>query len=169
MLASTIAITLVIHFADLAGAPPSVVGDAKHAVEDILRDIDVTVTWAETPDARHGASNVVRLTMVPYEGGTLRSRDGAVMGAATRTALGTGVAWVYYQRVREEANRHAVPLARLLACVMAHEIGHVVLAAPGHESAGLMRAAWNTADFHRASAGRLRFAAAVRRRLRTST
>ena len=152
---SAAAITLVIHLANLSGAPPSVVREAQSAVSDILADIDVAVDWSEA-SATSGA-NAIRLTMLPYEGGALQTRDGAIMGAASRTARGTGIAWVYYRRVLEEAEHYAVPPARVLACVMAHEIGHLVLASNGHDADGLMRAVWNKSDFRRASTGRLRF------------
>ena len=158
MLIPAAAITLFIQLVDLAGAPPPVVRDAKAAVEEILVDLDMTVEWTQTSDAVRARPNAIRVTMLPYEGGALRSHEGAVMGAAARTPLGTGVAWVYYQRVLEEADHHAVSPARLLACVIAHEIGHLVLTSPGHEPDGLMRAVWNAADFRRASVGRLRFA-----------
>jgi hypothetical protein len=98
-----LAITLVIHFADLAGVPPPVVRETKSALVQILADIDVTVEWSQPSDAVHAASNVIRLTVLPYEVGGLRSTAHAVMGAATRTPLGTGVAWVYYRRVLEQS------------------------------------------------------------------
>lgn len=142
--------------------------EAQQAVADILADIDVTVDWNQASGATAGGSHVFRLTMLPYEGGALRSHDGPVMGTATRTDMGTGIAWVYYRRVLEEADRHLVPPSRLLACVIAHEIGHLVLASPGHDPDGLMRAVWRAADFRRASIGRLRFAAPARRPLRVN-
>jgi hypothetical protein len=166
VLVGAVAITVIIQFTNLAAAPAPVVREAQQAVGDILSDIDVAVEWHQAPGSTPGGSQVVRLTMVPYEGGALRSHDGPVMGTATRTPMGTGIALVYYKRVLEEADRHLVPPVRLLACVIAHEIGHIVLASSGHEPDGLMRAVWTAADFRRVSLGRLRFAAAVQRRLR---
>ena len=166
MLISTAALTIVIQFANLAGTPPASVREAQESVAVMLADIDVTVEWTQATNAAPGGSQVIRLTMLPYEGGALQSHERSVMGAATRTALGTGVAWVYYQRVLEQAAHYDVPPARLLACVMAHEIGHLVLASPDHERDGLMRGVWNAADFRRASIGQLRFATEIRRQLR---
>jgi hypothetical protein len=163
VLLHAIAITLVVHLTNLAGAPMPIVRDAQHAVAEILADIDVTVDWTEGSGSEPGGSRVVRLTMLPYESGALRSHDGLVMGTAAHTVKGSGLAWVYYQRVVEEADHHRVSPSRLLACVIAHEIGHLVLASPGHEPDGLMRAVWSAADFRRASIGRLRFTSAARR------
>jgi hypothetical protein len=158
VLTSAAAIVLVIQLVNLADVPPPLVREAKPLVEDVLRDIDVTVEWAGPSGAARGDAPIVRLTIVPREGGALRLREGSVMGAATRTPLGTGVAWVYYQRVLDESERYSVSVSRLLACVIAHEIGHLVRASPDHEPDGLMRAVWTAADFRRASTGGLRFA-----------
>ena len=157
MLLPALAITVVVHIADLAGVPPPVLREAKAAAADILADIDVRVEWADASEPPAPASPLIRLTILMHEGGALRSRDRSVMGAAVRTAMGTRVAWVYYERVRQEAARHLVPAARVLACAIAHEIGHLVQPSPGHVADGLLRAAWTAADFRRASAGRLRF------------
>jgi hypothetical protein len=164
VLLSAFAITLVIQFTDLAGVPPPVVSDTKTAVAAILADIDVIVEWVSGAGSMPTGSRVIRLTVLPHEGGALQSPSRAVMGVAARTAMGTGVAYVYYQRVLEEADRYFVPQARLLACAMAHEIGHLVQASPKHEPDGLMKAEWTAADFRRASTGRLRFTARFRTR-----
>jgi hypothetical protein len=158
MLLPAFAITVVVQFANLAGVPPAVVREAKAAAADVLADIDVTVEWADAFESVPAGTAVIRLTLLRREGGTLQSREGAVLGAAVRTQLGSRFAWVYYERVRQEADRHLVPTARLLACAMAHEIGHLVQVSPGHDREGLMRAVWTAADFRRASTGRLRFA-----------
>jgi hypothetical protein len=50
-----------------------------------------------------------------------------------------------------------VPVSRLLACAIAHEIGHLLQTEPAHEPSGLMRAVWTRTDFRQLSAGRLRF------------
>lgn len=152
-----IAITVFIQLVDLANVPPSVMREAKAAVADIFADIDVTIEWAGPSESAPAGVHVVRLTLLKHEGGILQSHDGAVLGAAIRTAMGTRLAWVYYERVLQKADRHLVPPARLLACAMAHEIGHLVQSSPSHDPDGLMRAMWTSADFRRASIGRLRF------------
>lgn len=156
MLVPALALALIVQVVDLAHVPPPVVREAKAAVADILRDLDVDIEWAPASDAARGP-NVIRVTILSYETGALRAHERAVMGSASRTAFGTAVAWVYYQRVVEEADSHVVPPARLLACVIAHEIGHLVLPSPGHTPDGLMRAVWTAPDFRRASTGDLRF------------
>jgi hypothetical protein len=45
----------------------------------------------------------------------------------------------------------------ILGHAIAHEIGHVLLGSSEHSSSGLMRAQWNQANWHLASAGLLTF------------
>lgn len=155
------ALTLVIQLSNLSGASDVVVRDAQSEVVTILRDIGIDAEWTAPSDP--GAStrrDLVHVNLVPYETGSLTHAPHQVLGAATRTALGTRVALVFYQRVLQEADAYAVPPARVLACAIAHEIGHLLQTTPSHEADGLMRAVWTRADFVRVSAGRLRFSPA---------
>ena len=79
------------------------------------------------------------------------------MGAAVRTENGNALAYVFYQRVRAEAERYDVSTAQVLACTIAHELGHLLLPIRAHSPEGLMRACWSRAEFHRADHGELRF------------
>src|SRR5262245_29920780 len=101
---STLALTIVIHVVNLAGAPDPVVREAQAEVVAMLDDIGVAVEWAREPatPARPGA---ILLTLLPNEAGALQHTARPVLGAATRTALGTRVAWVFYTRVVEESDR----------------------------------------------------------------
>ena len=47
----------------------------------------------------------------------------------------------------------------MLACAIAHELGHLLLPTAGHSDLGLMRAWWDRDDFGRAERGQLRFSA----------
>ncbi len=157
MISSIIALTFVIQFANLAGAPDAVVRDAQAGVADILGDIDVQVQWIAPSDPVASRERTLHLTLLRYEAGALKQTNHQVLGAATRTEFGTGIALVFFQRVVEEADAYAVPVSRVLACAIAHEIGHLLQSEPAHEPSGLMRAVWTRADFRKLSAGRLRF------------
>ena len=78
MLLSALAITVVIHVADLAGVPPPVLREAKTAAADILADIDVKVEWADASDSPATASHLIRLTILKHDGGALRVTDPVV-------------------------------------------------------------------------------------------
>jgi hypothetical protein len=66
-----------------------------------------------------------------------------VLGTAYPSEKGAGYfAYVFYDRVQEVAQRRSLGHA-LLADVMAHEIGHLLLGSPAHSASGIMCAHWN--------------------------
>src|SRR5262249_38908584 len=123
--------------------------------------------WARGPAAVDDA-DVVRVVILPNETGVLRRASDTVMGAALRTAGGSRVIYVFYERVRAEAERYDVSTALVLACAMAHELGHLLLPAPGHSRDGLMRPCWTRDDFQRASQGTLRFSSEQAKQIRAA-
>ena len=154
-----VALTIVIHLTNIAGVPATVMRDAQQQVIEMFRDAGVDVRWSADGCSRRDAG-AVRLTLLPYETGALQRDHRAILGAAMPSSDGIGTAWVFYNRVGREADRHGVAIAPVLASAIAHEIGHLLQRTPGHADRGLMRAAWNHADYLRAINGRLRFSAA---------
>jgi hypothetical protein len=153
-------LSIVIHVTNIAAAPPAILRDAQQQVAEMFRDAGVDVRWAAECEPLRGHAGAVRLTLLPYETGALQRDHRAVLGAAMPSANGVGTAWVFYGRIAREAERHGVALTPVLASAIAHEIGHLLQATPGHTDRGLMRAAWNRDDYLRAGNGRLRFSAA---------
>jgi hypothetical protein len=151
-----LSIALVLQLHNLAGAPPAVVDDARAELTRMYRQLGVAAEW-DRADAGATSSEIVRVVVLPNETGRLRASGETVMGAAVRTPGGTRVIYVFYQRVRVEAERYDVSTALVLACAMAHELGHLLLPGDGHSSSGLMRPCWSRDDFQRADQGRLRF------------
>ena len=158
-MAAVVALTIVIHLTNIAGVPATVMRDAQQQVIEMFRDAGVDVRWSADGCSRRDAG-AVRLTLLPYETGALQRDHRAILGAAMPSSDGIGTAWVFYNRVEREAERHGVAIAPVLASAIAHEIGHLLQRTPGHADRGLMRAAWNHADYLRAINGRLRFSAA---------
>ena len=155
---ASLTLAVIVHFVNLAGAPSAVVRDAQTEAAAMFRDVGVEVVWADdVSSARYGSSESVRVTLLPYEIGALRGGDRTVLGAATRTDSGSGVAWVFYRRVESESVRNDVAVARILACAMAHEIAHLLQSSPAHADEGVMRAVWRRGDYARAARGLLRF------------
>src|SRR5262249_35973670 len=70
---------------------------------------------------------------------------------------GSRIAYVFYRRVQAEAERYVVSTPFVLACAIAHEVGHLLMPGGGHSRDGIMRACWNRDDFHRADQSALRF------------
>jgi hypothetical protein len=151
------AAALVLQISNFSGAPPAVVRHAQEEVTRVYADIGVPLDWSEPSHARADQQGVIRFVLLPYETGDLRRSEQQVMGAAVRTPGGSAVAYVFYQRVQAEAERYRVSTALVLACAMAHELGHLLLAAATHAPTGLMRACWSRDEFNRAEQGQLRF------------
>ena len=151
---AVIAFTLVVHVTNLSDVPRPLMLAAEATVETMFRHAGIEIAWVDDPagESRHVAT---RLIILPRGGGSIGNRFDAILGAAARPAEGVATAWVFFERVEEHADRHAVPLDRLLACTIAHELGHVVQRSPGHSDRGLMRASWGSVEYRRAALGRL--------------
>jgi hypothetical protein len=152
-----LSIALVLQLHNLAGAPPAVVEGAASELTRVCRELGVRAEWDATGLRPGGDADVVPVVLLPTETGDLRRAADTVMGAALRAPGGTRVIYVFYERVRAEAERYAVSTALVLACAMAHELGHLLLPGRGHSPDGLMRARWTRDDFQRADQGGLRF------------
>jgi hypothetical protein len=164
-----LAAALVLQMSNFSDTPPVVVHRAQEEVTRVYADIGVPLEWREPGEPRADRQPVIRVVLLPYETGDLRRSEKTVMGAAVRAPGGSAAAYVFYRRVRTEADRYEVSAALVLACAIAHELGHLLLPVRGHASAGLMRACWSRDEFHRAEQGQLKFlpgeVAAIRARL----
>ena len=152
-----LAAALVLHLSNFSGAPAAVVHTAQEEVTRVYAGIGVPLEWSEASDARADAHAAIRIILLPYETGDLRRSENTVMGAAMRTADGNAIAYVFYRRVRAEAQRYDVSPPLVLACAIAHEVGHLLLPVRTHAPTGLMRACWSRAEFRRAEQGQLTF------------
>jgi hypothetical protein len=151
-----LSLALVLELHNFAGAAPAIVLDAEREVTRVYQDIGVRVDWDHAA-ARGAGGAALQMILVARESGALRHTRDQVMGAATWTPTGTPAVYVFYRRVEAEAARHSVSVAFVLACTLAHELGHVLMPERGHSQDGLMRACWSGDDFHRADRGQLRF------------
>ena len=156
-----IAVSLVLHLFDAASVPAPVANKAKAELARVYRDIGVGVEWLPPDEPHVHRPDEIHVILIPYETGGLQQKPRAVLGAALRTPHGTKVAYIFYRRVEAEAAEYAVSPAFVLACAIAHEIGHLLLPRgihqDGHSATGLMRPTWNRDDFIRADRGQLRF------------
>jgi len=66
-------------------------------------------------------------------------------------------ATILYDRILRLADSPGTSLSVVLGCVIAHEIGHVLLGANSHSPEGVMSAAWSQHDLTRAGQRRLGF------------
>ncbi len=155
---------------NLGQVPETVMAQAEDEAAGVFRSIGVEVVWhgcGEGPVAQQAAANHwftfrLRNDLSPrMAGGT--SLD--AMGRAFVSADTAGyLADAYYGTVQLAAGANGTDTAALLGCVMAHELGHLLLG-PGHIPSGIMRAGWKAGDldavrkrwlkFNRAQAARI--------------
>jgi len=155
-----IALAVALHLSNAASVPVPTIAKAQAEVVRMYRDIGVAIEWSPSGVLRGDQPQAIHVILIPYETGDLQQRPKTVMGAAIRTPRGTQVAYVFYRRVEAEAAQYGVSPAFVLACAIAHEIGHLLLPdgfQRGHSRAGLMRPCWDRDDFRRADMGQLRF------------
>ena len=152
-----VAAALVLQMSNFSDAAAVVVHAAQEEVTRVYAGIGVPLEWSGPAGAPADRQPAIHVVLLPYETGVLRQSENTVMGAAVRTPGGNAVAYVYYRRVQTEARRYDVSPVLVLACAIAHELGHLLLPAPSHAPEGLMRACWSRDEFHRAGQGQLGF------------
>jgi hypothetical protein len=146
-------LALVLQLHNVGGAPPAVVGAAAIELTRSYAELGIPIEWR---DGDLAAPSGIDVVVLARETGTFRRRADPVLGAAVHTPAGAGVAYVFYERVRAEAERYGVSAALILACAIEHELGHLLLPDGRHSRHGLMRASWNGDDLRRADQGQLR-------------
>jgi hypothetical protein len=77
----------------------------------------------------------------------------------------TVIATIYYDAVTGVARRTGLGANELLGRAIAHEIGHLLLRAPGHANSGLMRPLWTDDELMRNHPGDWTFSEADRRQV----
>ena len=90
-----------------------------------------------------------------------------MMGVALRRANGSE-AQVFFRQVQDFARTCHIDVSIMLAYVIAHEIGHLLLPGNAHSPTGVMQAGWDKALVHDAARGSLTFTEAQAARIRAS-
>ena len=160
---------------DYAEVSRTVLDNAKAAASAAMEPAGVEIEWAEcaTPGKEAPKDSLC-------DGHTTMDIQLRILNAAMASRMKTSrhclgyaittsgsVASVYHHRAVELANLGFAPLGVILGAAMAHEIGHLLLAEPGHSSAGLMRANWDKAEMESMGRGRLTFSKPQASRVRS--
>jgi hypothetical protein len=136
--------------------------DAKVAVADIYAKADINVTFVEAQ------ADFTIVLLSRHTADDVRQIQDAVGFAPGSESAGGRIAYVFQAGVDRIAESYNIPRAIVLAVVMAHEAGHLLIV-NAHSRTGVMRPAWNQTDFRQAAGGRLLFtrdqAAKMRARL----
>ena len=119
---------------------------AQALVTEIYERADVVVEWPvdQTPTASPTLTMVLT-TMATAPAGIVPE----AMGVAPSPGDGTRgtTAYIFMDRVISFAVKHKVAGNYVLACALAHEIGHLILPPNAHAADGIMRGNWHPALF----------------------
>jgi hypothetical protein len=149
---------VVVRVYQSVGLDPALERASLTEATAVFRDAFVTVRWllcssADQVDREacalplRAGDRVVRIVEGP------RTPDSRVpLGEAAVPANQDGVlATIYYDRVARVAAQARIAVGALLGRVIAHELGHLLMASSSHATGGLMRASWN---LHQLAQGR---------------
>jgi hypothetical protein len=134
-----------------AGVEPDVLSNAQEEAEAILAAAGIATRWfacgsssAPVECRRAGQSDVLRLRIFATARKSIWPIDQQAFGFALSSPeppFGT-VAGIVYDRVQQLGGPRESLRAKVLGCVLAHEIGHLLLNGGGHAASGLMKAQW---------------------------
>jgi hypothetical protein len=137
---------VVVRVEDAVGVDPRSLAWAQELASGIYAAAGVDLRWSvddvDEPDRR--------LTIVVTTSAAVpRSLGSDAMGVAPSPGDGTRgtLAYVFLDKVATFAATHRLTVAHVLACAMAHEVGHLLLPPNAHRPDGVMRDAWYPALF----------------------
>lgn len=138
------------------GLTPRALSDAKDVTRMLFKVGGIQIEWIDYLD-----NDLPLVIAFPPPGGGERMDLQPHVLAQTIRQMGDGPggrALVFMDRVEKRAQSARIDTSRLLAAVMAHEIGHMLLN-DAHSDTGLMRPHWGDRDLQLIDMGALRFSA----------
>ena len=138
---------------------PDVLERSKAEVARIFAAAGRPVRWTDSAPR-------YTVTIVPQALGYTRATS-PVMGVALRLKSGR-VAQIFFRQVQDFARAYRIDLSTMLAYVIAHELGHLLLPGNAHSDTGVMQPEWDSALVHDASTGSLTFTDWQAARIRAS-
>ena len=139
-----------------ANVPESVLGEAQKKAGLIYAGAGIDVMWMEPRSGGRPATGHVRL--VVSVAAIAPQKKAMVLGYASRSErTGGTISFAFFSRVKEFARVHNAEVSQVLAYVIAHETGHLLLPHNSHSDAGIMRAVWKRADMAPAKQDLMRF------------
>ena len=146
------AIRILVHA--VTTIPPDRLVRAQAEATRIYAAVGVRLVWTDP------LPTLPRITMMivsnPDDLPTVVGAD--ALGVAPAADEGVGrLAYAYYVRIVASADQHSIDVAKLLGYVIAHELGHILLARGSHSSAGVMSGRWGQFEMDLVADDLLRF------------
>jgi len=174
--------SLTVRIYDYAGLDEQTLDEAAQLAQALYARAGVQTRWIrcrisldepvyhpscpETP-----GPDTLRMRIMPQTPTGIAGVNQIVFGFALtpseKNQFGT-TASVFWDRIAKQADRSAVTHADLLATVMAHEAGHLLLGLKSHSLEGLMSARWDKAQLRKMAQGGVRFQGKQRRTIQSS-
>jgi hypothetical protein len=158
---------------DQAAVPTAVMRTSRTMVDEILRRATLKTSWIDCPLLDLGTEARARCSQ-PMTGADfwmhvvtrkLPGEHRHALGDALYEAFGEASIYIYYPDVRVFAVEEACDPALVLAAVITHEIGHVLLRSPAHSRRGIMAQQLTWEQMKLAEKGALLFSASEARRI----
>jgi hypothetical protein len=175
------ATTIIVLVYNYVRVSPATLAAAERQVNKILGAAGAQATWVDCLEPR----STVAAKELCQTGWTAQTPGLRLITGVNKfkeaeygyTAIPV-LATIYYEKIAQRAERDNAKfeLPILLGCVMAHELGHLLLGTPGHSNAGIMQPEWGQVQvqqamtnhllFTRQEAGRIQVQARLLARLR---
>src|SRR6266436_7031400 len=166
-------VSLAISVFNDAGVEPSVWSQAQSRATEIMRRSEISLNWLDCgsrasrmPDPNCSAISYpthLSVRVVPKVSPVKEH----IFGQTFQDAAGEGnYVLVYYPSIETFRAPTTVPTGELLGCVIAHELGHLLLGTASHSSTGLMSAVWQDPELQQAVRGKLFFTSGEGERIR---
>lgn len=147
-------LTIQLQLLNDANVPADILESARQQVSAIYARAGIELIRHDTPAAPRSALRFAA-KIVPHSLGYGHDKP-HVMGAALGETRGT-IVYVFFGRVEHFARSQRLLSSTMLAHVIAHEIGHLLLPKGWHSERGLMRGKWDRAHVDNAMRGTLTF------------
>jgi len=161
---------IIVRVHDYAGVSRDILNRAEREMAKIFAAVEVETIWVDGPLAGVKPSQctlspqavdlpIIDVNILPGAMAARYALQEAAVAYAPLEKEGdrASLASVFYERVKEVAAQAAMPLPRILAYAMAHELGHLLLRTSRHSWKGIMRAGWTPKDFSLDACGQLLF------------
>lgn len=157
--------TITVEIYNYSQASPAVLTRAEREAGRILGASGVRAVWLQCPVGKSTASPQGLCQKAPEATDiSLRVLAAPIQNKFQDKVFGFTVhpvlASVYYESALHLAVREGAEfeLPIILGCVIAHELGHLLLGPNSHSASGIMQGEWRPKQFHLALTGRLLFA-----------
>jgi hypothetical protein len=170
---------MTVHISNYAGVDAKELEEAERVATGVFRNAGVTTRWVNAGVISFGEyldredKTSPRFSQIQVHvqsssmAGSLVLSD-EVMGLAPGSGPDRHLVYVFYDRVRELAQRQVASQTRgkmvaraggcrILGEMIAHEIGHILLNLPAHSETGIMRGDWDLKDLQDVAYGELLF------------